>query len=191
MKKCEQLPSISELPLPIKDEIFFSKLESMVNNTFDNNHNNTFSNQNNFVFNNQSVCFNSELPNNYQLITNQNLITIEPQRDKKIIEPIKGIWSHEEDEKLKAAVMETSPIVWEIIASKVPGRSPIQCKERWLYRLHPDVNKAKFEKWEDDLIISERKKIGNSWTYISTKLKGRTSCAVKNRWYSVLRKRKK
>ena len=118
---------------------------------------------------------------------NQIILKKEREPLKKSYQTIKGIWNHEEDEKLIQAVKETYPLVWEIIASKVPGRSPIQCKERWLYRLHPDINKAKFEKWEDDIIINERAKMGNSWTYISTKLKGRTSCAVKNRWYSVLR----
>lgn len=123
--------------------------------------------------------------------SSDNIIELDNSSEKKAFIPIKGNWNHEEDEKLISAVMETNPIVWDIVASKVPGRSPIQCKERWLYRLHPDVNKSKFEKWEDEIIINEREKMGNSWTYISTKLKGRTSCAVKNRWYCALRKRKK
>ena len=137
--------------------------------------------------NNKDKFINNQLFFNILSDRSQNIIN-ENQSNNISIKKIKGFWKHEEDEKLIAAVKETNPCVWEIVASKVPGRTPIQCKERWLYRLHPDVNKAKFEKWEDDLIIKERKKMGNSWTYIATKLKGRTALAVKNRWYSILRK---
>lgn len=100
---------------------------------------------------------------------------------------IRGSWSQEEDQLLTKAVLSQSPILWDLVAEQVPGRTAIQCKERWLYRLHPEVKKTRFEKWEDDLIIAERMKHGNHWTLIATKLPGRTSCAVKNRWYSVLR----
>ena len=101
--------------------------------------------------------------------------------------PTKGSWSQHEDDLLRQAVANCSPILWDVIAEQVPGRSAIQCKERWLYRLHPEVKKTRFEKWEDDLIIRERNLHGNHWTLIANKLPGRTSCAVKNRWYSVLR----
>ena len=99
----------------------------------------------------------------------------------------KGTWTQEEDQLLINAVSHQSPIVWDSISQLVPGRTAIQCKERWLYRLHPEIKKTRFEKWEDELIITERNKFGNHWTLIATKLPGRTSCAVKNRWYSVLR----
>lgn len=101
--------------------------------------------------------------------------------------PTKGAWSAEEDELLKHAVSLSKPILWDVVAESVPGRSAIQCKERWLYRLDPDVKKTRFERWEDELIIKERERVGNRWTLIANKLPGRTSCAVKNRWYSILR----
>ncbi|KAH0795125.1 Myb-like DNA-binding domain containing protein [Histomonas meleagridis] len=102
---------------------------------------------------------------------------------------VKGSWSPEEDELLKAAVSKSQPILWEVVAESVPGRTAIQCKERWVYRLSPDVKKTRFERWEDELIIRERKRVGNHWTLISNLLPGRTSQSVKNRWYSVLRNR--
>jgi hypothetical protein len=49
------------------------------------------------------------------------------------------------------------------------------------------IKRGKFEKWEDDIIILERERIGNHWCHIADKLPGRTSSAIKNRWYSVLR----
>ena len=102
----------------------------------------------------------------------------------------KGNWSAQEDEELKNAIaLVKGNISWEDISKKVPGRNPKQCRERWLYRLCPGVNKTPFQKWEDELIVLERQKIGNRWTAISAKLPGRTSYAVKNRWYTVLRNR--
>lgn len=105
-------------------------------------------------------------------------------------EKLKGAWSASEDELLKSAVAARSqPYMWDEIAILVPGRTSKQCRERWLFRLCPDVNKAPFERCEDELIVIERAKIGNHWTAIAAKLPGRTSCAIKNRWYTVLRNR--
>ena len=109
------------------------------------------------------------------------------QKVKKVEEKGKGPWTPEEDELLRNAVTSSSPIVWDLIAERVPGRNAIQCRDRWKYRLDPDLKKKIFEDWEDDLIIEERRKIGNKWTLIANKLPGRTDYAVKNRWYTYLR----
>ena len=102
----------------------------------------------------------------------------------------KGLWSSQEDNALRDAISKVQGnISWEDISKSVPGRNPKQCRERWLYRLCPGVNKTPFQKWEDELIVLERQKIGNHWTAIAAKLPGRTSYAVKNRWYTVLRNR--
>ena len=90
-----------------------------------------------------------------------------PHREKKeesvvhvqhVNPQIKGFWTREEDELLKKAVESTNPIVWDIVAEQVPGRSPIQCRERWRNRLDPAVKKTRFERWEDNIIIREQKK---------------------------------
>lgn len=102
----------------------------------------------------------------------------------------KGIWTNEEDCLLRQAISESNaPVNWEKIAQFVKGRSAKQCRERWQFRLCPTVNKEPFQKWEDELIVIERQRIGNHWKAIAQKLPGRTSCAVKNRWYTVLRNR--
>lgn len=169
-----------------------SNTENSIN--FPNNQMNDIIFQNNLKFLNQLQNDIKSIQNQINKMkktiinNNKNFYKNKNSLNKEQIGHIKGFWSHDEDELLIKAVKETNPCVWEIVASKVPGRSPIQCKERWLYRLHPGVNKAKFEKWEDDIIINERNRIGNSWTYISTKLNGRTPLAVKNRWYLFLKK---
>ncbi|KAK8900179.1 hypothetical protein M9Y10_002502 [Tritrichomonas musculus] len=193
---CVILPSIDCLPLTQLYINFFQEQEEKAKKIFSNfdigNHNPkntaiTHSEQQQIYpsFNVNSMCQNNILQSAPQNVINnlnqdQN-ITSQPKVSK-----LKGSWSLEEDQKLREAVANCDPIIWDVIAEKVPGRSAIQCKERWLYRLHPEVKKTRFEKWEDDLIISERNRVGNHWTLISNKLPGRTSCAVKNRWYSVL-----
>lgn len=102
----------------------------------------------------------------------------------------KGPWTYHEDKLLLDAMASFSGhICWEKLSKRIPGRSAKQCRERWQFRLHPDVNKAPFQQWEDDIIIQERVNNGLHWTFIAQKLPGRTSCAVKNRWYTVLRNR--
>lgn len=103
----------------------------------------------------------------------------------------KGQWTVDED-KLLLDAMATfqGHICWEELSKKIPGRTAKQCRERWQFRLHPDVSKMPFQPWEDDFIINERLTNGNHWARIASMLPGRTSCAVKNRWYTVLRNRK-
>jgi hypothetical protein len=105
------------------------------------------------------------------------------------IDAVKGSWTAHEDELLKAAVQRLGTSHWDAIAAVVKGRTATQCRERWLFRLTPGLKKAPFEKWEDDVILEQRQKVGNHWTLIASGLPGRTSCSVKNRWYTVLRKK--
>ncbi|OHT07625.1 hypothetical protein TRFO_24116 [Tritrichomonas foetus] len=100
----------------------------------------------------------------------------------------RGAWSTNEDTLLRNAVLRYGTNHWDNVACTIPGRTPTQCRERWMFRISPGLKKSPFEPWEDDFIIAERAKIGNHWTQIASQLPGRTSCAVKNRWYTVLRK---
>jgi hypothetical protein len=99
-----------------------------------------------------------------------------------------GSWRDSEDELLRNAVSTHGDSQWDSIALAVPGRTPTQCRERWVFRISPGLNKNPFERWEDELIVRERNRVGNHWTLIADQLPGRTSCAVKNRWYSSLRR---
>jgi hypothetical protein len=114
----------------------------------------------------------------------------EPRSDLQEVGPTThGPWSGEEDMMLSFAVQRYGTSQWDAVSGVIPGRGPTQCRERWMFRIGPGLNKAPFQTWEDDLILRARRKLGNHWALIATKLPGRTSCAVKNRWYSVLRNR--
>jgi hypothetical protein len=101
--------------------------------------------------------------------------------------PVRGSWTTEDDEALIRAVSVPGAIVWNTVASQIGTHTAKQCRERWLVKLNPDVRRSPFAKWEDDLIRSERQRIGNHWSIIAQLLPGRTACSVKNRWYTVLR----
>jgi hypothetical protein len=111
----------------------------------------------------------------------------EPIRPPPKSGPVRGSWTAEDDEALIRAVSVPGAIVWNIVALQIGAHTAKQCRERWLVKLNPDVRRSPFEKWEDDLIQSERQRIGNHWSVIAQFLPGRTACSVKNRWYTVLR----
>lgn len=99
----------------------------------------------------------------------------------------RGVWSQQEDELLTRAVMQLGPKKWQDISRFVPTRTSKQCRERWFNCLNPNNKHGAFEPWEDQIIIEKQKEIGNRWASIAHLLPGRSSGAVKNRWYSGLK----
>jgi len=108
----------------------------------------------------------------------------------KILKPglVKGPWTAEEDQKLISWVNKEGPTKWAQCSNFIQGRSGKQCRERWFNNLNPDVKKGNWTKEEDELIFDLYQKHGSSWSKIAKFIPGRTENAIKNRFYSTLRK---
>ncbi|MCO5599295.1 hypothetical protein L7F22_053396 [Adiantum nelumboides] len=102
----------------------------------------------------------------------------------------KGLWSPEEDEKLKRCISKYVNGSWNDIAKKAGlqrcGRS---CRQRWLNHLRPGLRKDKFSKDEVKQVMELQARLGNRWSEIAGHLVGRTDNEVKNLWNTVIKRR--
>lgn len=88
----------------------------------------------------------------------------------------KGPWSKDEDEMLLRAVA-ISGKEWSKVAKLVSGRTEVQCRERYVNHLDPNVqSEVAFTKEERDIVVNEVAKYTGRipWAKISKLLPGRT-----------------
>jgi hypothetical protein len=97
-------------------------------------------------------------------------------------------WEIEEDRRLYELVAIHGND-WATISSKMPGRSRKQVRERFLNALNPSINREKWTKEEDELILTTYHQIGSKWSEISKVLKNRPENMVKNRFYSHIKRK--
>ena len=92
-------------------------------------------------------------------------------------------------------MLELGEKCWTTISQLLPkrfglkGRSAKQCRERWHNHLNPEVSKAPWTVQEELLIVQAHGFFGNKWADIARLLPGRTDNAVKNHYYSTIRRR--
>jgi hypothetical protein len=98
-----------------------------------------------------------------------------------------GIWTPDEDDKLKVAVQTHGGKNWGAIAVLVPGRTKQQCRNRWNNALDPSMDRAKGRtgKWaedEDSKLKNAVQMHGNkNWAAIVALVPGRTKVQCQNR----------
>ncbi|KAI0944194.1 hypothetical protein AcW1_001955 [Taiwanofungus camphoratus] len=99
----------------------------------------------------------------------------------------KGAWTSDEDERLASAVEELGP-KWASVAGRVKTRNSGQCAKRWNDTLNPSIDRSRWTREEDELLIKAVEEQGRVWAHIArTYLPGRTGLATKNRYNHFLR----
>ena len=99
----------------------------------------------------------------------------------------RNFFTEKEDHLLTMATINHKKEKWSVIAKYVPGRTPKQCRDRWVNYLQPSLT---FEPWteeEDELLVSLVNIHGTHWSKMMTKFPNRSANSIKNRWYWLLK----
>jgi len=77
---------------------------------------------------------------------------------------------------------------WRQISMKMEGRSPRQCRDRYVNYLDPCVKNNPWSEVEDNNLIKLLRMYGKKWSLIARHFPGRTDNNVKNRFYKHIKK---
>jgi hypothetical protein len=101
---------------------------------------------------------------------------------------VTGTWTAAEDAKLTALVETHGDTDWVKVAALVPGRSYLQCRQRWVRYLTPtNLTKGHFTSREDAKLEAAVFKHGiKNWIAVAEMVPNRTFLQCRNRWVRVL-----
>ena len=100
---------------------------------------------------------------------------------------IRGRWTHEEDNQVRAWVNKHGPYKWSDCSKAIFNRSGKQCRERWINFLNPHIFKGKWQVEEQIDLFIFILSFGFSWVRIAQNLKTRSENLVKNFFYCSIR----
>lgn len=98
-------------------------------------------------------------------------------------------FTQEEDILLTNAAIQYNEKNWANIAKHVPGRTPRQCRDRWMNYLKPNLKFDPWTKEEDALLASLVNSQGTHWAKMVSHFPGRSTNAIKNRWNWLIKDR--
>ncbi|CAN8244577.1 unnamed protein product [Cochlearia groenlandica] len=102
----------------------------------------------------------------------------------------KGLWSPEEDHKLKSFIISNGHACWTTVPILAGlQRNGKSCRLRWINYLRPGLKRGTFSAEEEEIILTLHSSLGNKWSRIAKYLPGRTDNEIKNYWHSYLKKR--
>lgn len=105
--------------------------------------------------------------------------TLHPSRKRQ------GRWNPDEDQRLIVATMLFGPRNWKKIAQFVPGRTQVQCRERWVNSLDPSVKRSEWTEQEDLRLEAAIKEHGYCWSKVAAALPSRTDNQCWRRWKAL------
>ncbi|XP_037034045.1 myb protein isoform X4 [Bradysia coprophila] len=95
-------------------------------------------------------------------------------------------WTKHEDAALKILVQQHGER-WDDIAKFLKDRTEMQCQQRWIKVVNPDLIKGPWTKEEDEKVIELVSRYGpKKWTLIARNLKGRIGKQCRERWHNHL-----
>jgi hypothetical protein len=95
-----------------------------------------------------------------------------------------GKWTEDEDNRLEKAIEMRGCKDWAAIASLVPGRTKIQCWNRWKDTLDSNIDRAngRTGSWAEDEDLKLKAAVqthgGKNWNAIAALVPGRTKKTV-------------
>ncbi|PJF19124.1 Homeo-like domain-containing protein [Paramicrosporidium saccamoebae] len=109
-------------------------------------------------------------------------------RWSKTLDPSKriGRWTETEDAWLLAAVRRLGCMNWALIRDFVPRRTDVQCRERYMNVLHPNLIHNIFSPEEEETLRRAVEKYGEGrWSLVAAMLRTRTDNQCRRRWMSM------
>lgn len=94
------------------------------------------------------------------------------------------MWSEEEDALLRNAIATYGEKAWKVVAKQVPGRTYIQCLQRWKKALKPGLRKGHWSEAEDEKLLAliDRHQPNLDWALIAKSVEGRSAKQCRERW---------
>jgi hypothetical protein len=140
-----------------------------------------------------SPWLNGQLTSYYATSASSRGITYTSNKNDKANEATRHQhWTQQEDEQLKIEVEKIQQgssagnnIDWRIISNSLPSRSAIQCKCRWNKYLQPTKYYGKWDKYEDECILTMKRE-GFMWADIASRLERRTGDYIRDRYVNFL-----
>jgi len=108
----------------------------------------------------------------------------------------RGKWSHEEDIRLATAYKvygegSNAKKQWNKIGAHIPGRTDIQCRERYCNILDPALKSDSWTESEDVKLLKIVNEVGQKWAEVAKRVGSRTDNQCWRRWKKLTKLRKK
>ncbi|KAL0091100.1 Homeodomain-like protein [Phycomyces blakesleeanus] len=114
------------------------------------------------------------------------------QRWRKSIDPAirRTRWTRDEDVALKSAVVLYGEGHWAKICLHIPGRTDMQCRERWVNILNPSIKRDPLNDEEKNILSKLVAEHGQKWSLIARLMPGRTDNHLLREYKALVKSQK-